>query len=199
MNELPIGNRLARGNKKLADTIGIWSLPAVKTCPNCAECAKTCYARKAEAFRPSVKLGRARNLSPYVERKEALKAAIVAQITRQKIQAVRIHESGDFFDQAYIGFWADIVKSLPAVKFYAYTKTAAMFDFAAICALSNFNLVSSFLPDGCRNYGKAETIIAQAQAQGVPVCPCRKGDTEKVCGSSCTICQTEKFVAFIQH
>lgn len=39
---------LVAGNAKLADNILIFDLPAIPTCMNCAECAATCYAMKAQ-------------------------------------------------------------------------------------------------------------------------------------------------------
>lgn len=37
---------ISKGNAKLDKSICIFSIPAVKTCPNCKDCAKACYARK---------------------------------------------------------------------------------------------------------------------------------------------------------
>jgi hypothetical protein len=36
---------------------------------------------------------------------------------------VRIHVSGDFFNEAYFGAWIDVAKARSATKFYAYTKS----------------------------------------------------------------------------
>jgi len=38
-------------------------------------------------------------------------------------KAVRIHASGDFFNQEYFDMWLDIAKENPTVEFWAYTKS----------------------------------------------------------------------------
>jgi hypothetical protein len=41
--------------------------------------------------------------------------------------AVRIHDSGDFFEAAYLLEWLDIADQFPHILFYAYTKEVLMF------------------------------------------------------------------------
>ena len=41
----------------------------------------------------------------------------------KKAQIVRIHVSGDFFNQKYFNAWARIAKNNPHILFYAYTKS----------------------------------------------------------------------------
>ena len=37
-------------------------------------------------------------------------------------KSVRIHDSGDFFSEGYFKAWMEIMRELPEVKFFAYTK-----------------------------------------------------------------------------
>ena len=40
-----------------------------------------------------------------------------------KCQSVRIHSSGDFFNQKYFDMWLEIAKENPTIEFWAYTKS----------------------------------------------------------------------------
>jgi hypothetical protein len=48
--------------------------------------------------------------------------AHIQQATR-KVKVFRIHVSGDFYSAAYTRKWIQIVKALPEVQFYAYTRS----------------------------------------------------------------------------
>lgn len=58
-----------------------------------------------------------------------------------KIDAVRIHESGDFYNQAYLLKWFMIAMNNPGITFYAYTKSFHL-NFSG--KPSNFVLIASF-------------------------------------------------------
>ena len=49
--------------------------------------------------------------------------AAIADLHRIKNKIVRVHDSGDFFSQAYMNSWFEIAKNFPEKKFYAYTKS----------------------------------------------------------------------------
>ena len=193
-------NRLKRGNQKLAKHIAIFDLPSVKTCPNCAQCAKTCYARKSERRFPVVSKWRNDNyriakLSPAL-----LHDLIIDQVKRQKIRFVRIHSSGDFFSQAYIDRWALIARECPDTRFFAYTKTLELFDFRAFKALKNTALVNSILPDGQINFGSAEFCQAMRKKYGAYTCPATLGKPVR-CGVDCSHCfyPCRRPVVFVKH
>jgi hypothetical protein len=63
------------------------------------------------------------------------------------IQALRIHDSGDFYAPQYIDKWTEIAKAHPDLKFYAYTKShhpklrERLNEFEK---LPNVNIVQSF-------------------------------------------------------
>ncbi len=186
------------GNMKLSKRIAIWSLLAIETCPNCSDCAKTCYAVKAQRQYPSVFQGR-RIRTEYAKNKpDILKHELINELKRLvakgKIDAVRIHGSGDFFAEHYVDMWIEIKKELPSLRFYTYTKT----NFGNKLEAAGINVVRSILPDGNINYGPREQIVKRAKKLNVPVCPVTLG-TAKVCGEDCKMCQTKKYIAFVQH
>jgi hypothetical protein len=58
--------------------------------------------------------------------------------------AVRIHDSGDFYDRDYLERWLEIAYEVPDVLFYAYTKEVTMFKTLSIdAALDNFRFLFS--------------------------------------------------------
>ena len=186
---------MSKGNLKLSKKIKIFNLPAIKTCPNSSQCAKFCYARKAERQYPAVRFARERNLRLAKEAPESLKKQILSKLESGDI--VRIHESGDVFSQAYLDMWFEIVKERPDVRFYTYTKTMDIWDWGKIKSLPNFNVVNS-LPGGLINFGPEQEIKIRAEQTGAFVCPCAPGN-KVVCGETCTACQTNPSVLFVKH
>jgi hypothetical protein len=49
------------------------------------------------------------------------------EINKKKADAVRIHDSGDFYNNEYIEKWVNIAMLNPNVNFYAYTKSIPLF------------------------------------------------------------------------
>ena len=119
---------LQKGNIKLPKQTLIFNLPSGITCPNSTkECRKWCYAKKAERMYPNVLPHRISNLT--ASRKTTFVNKMIAEIISKQYNAklyipnqVRIHESGDFYNQAYFNKWVRIAKKLPKMIFYAYTK-----------------------------------------------------------------------------
>jgi len=62
----------------------------------------------------------ARNIAE--SRKDGFVQRVVAQINRRGIQWIRIHEIGDFYDQAYFDKWIEIARQSPHTKIAAFTK-----------------------------------------------------------------------------
>ena len=107
-----------------------WNLPTGTTCPFALECKVTvdrhtgkfdvykgqyrCYAASAERF-PGVREHRWKNF-------EYVKSGGVPAIP-SKCKSIRIHSSGDFFNQAYFDMWVDLAKNNPDVEMWAYTKS----------------------------------------------------------------------------
>jgi hypothetical protein len=107
-----------------------WNLPTGFTCPMASEClvkvdrfsgkfenksnAYRCYAASAERF-PAVRNHRWDNF-------DFVKGGGVPEIPKD-CKAVRIHMSGDFFNQKYFDMWVKVAKDNPEVEFWAYTKS----------------------------------------------------------------------------
>jgi hypothetical protein len=202
MEDIPLEDlwvSMDKGNKKLAKNITTFNLPAIKSCPNSKDCAKFCYAKKAERIYPSARISRERNFRLAKENLQLLKAKILKNLRKGDI--VRIHESGDFFSQEYLDMWYEVMKERQDVMFYAYTKTEAMWDFSKVKALENFSLVPSIIA-GKINFGPEHEINIRAEELGLPVCPCKKGNDVK-CGIDCKMCMDKNIgpngVLFVQH
>ena len=178
----------ARSNKKLQPNKNtkflIWSLPAIKTCPNaCDACKYWCYAVKSEKAYPDCLPCRERNL-------KATKRADFVEIMTTYIRnaashhtykaakriVVRIHESGDFYSQEYYNAWIEIAKNCSDIKnivFMAYTKSVA---FVKNGPAAPANMVVRFslwndTPDRKGNMlaGSSADDIATAKALNLPV------------------------------
>jgi hypothetical protein len=107
-----------------------WNLPTGTTCPFAMECKVTvdretgkfdihrgqykCYAAGPERF-PGVREHRWKNFE-YVKNKG------IPEIPKG-CNAIRIHASGDFFNQAYFDMWVEVAKQNPNVELWAYTKS----------------------------------------------------------------------------
>lgn len=132
--------KLGRGNAKLHDGVFTFSLPAGFSCPFARACLSKsdpatgrlrdgrhtsvrCYAASMEARRPSVRRARWHNL-------ELLKACRSRdQMTRLLLDSIspfvrllRVHDSGDFWSQAYFDAWVVFATERPDTLLYAYTK-----------------------------------------------------------------------------
>jgi hypothetical protein len=107
-----------------------WNLPTGSTCPFALECKVTvdrftgkfdvnkgqyrCYAASAERF-PSVRNHRWKNF-------ELVRNGGIPKIPTD-CRAIRIHMSGDFFNQRYFDMWVQLAKDNPEIEMWAYTKS----------------------------------------------------------------------------
>lgn len=192
---------LTHGNSKLDPSVAIFDMLAGKTCPNCAQCYRDCYARDGERRYPATFNRRLINSYRALFDLPRLEADICAQIAEQGIRTVRIHSSGDFLSPAYSAMWVRIAEKFPRVAFYTYTKS----PYAP--RGSRINVVDS-LPDGRPNFGEYEEIIPRAKKFNAPICPYRtrqwcadRGIEHKEihCGAQCRACFTERVVFFVKH
>ena len=192
-------NRLVKGNSKLYNIL-IFDLPAVETCLNCNDCKTKCYALKAQRQYTDTRIFRSTNLALFNDSAIQLKYLIVNQLNSTKITTVRIHSSGDFFNQEYINFWEGIVYQFPNIKFYAYTKVAELLDFSKIESLPNFNLISSFVGEYQLNFGSLQYCEMLHTNHDTFICPATKSSDIKFrCGLNCNYCVTKKNVCFVIH
>ena len=133
-------NLLTNGNRELkADGIFTWSLPALAAklstgknmlvCPSAGVCANLCYARSGTYNFSNVKSAHTRNLELILDNPIGWKNRLNDELKTKRYQggkSVRIHDSGDFFSDAYFELWLEIANDNPDVFFYAYTKEVAM-------------------------------------------------------------------------
>jgi hypothetical protein len=149
------------GNAKLSAAIATFSLPAGHSCPGANECLcksdrntgkltdgpenrYRCFSATSEARATNVRVARWRNM-------ELLKAARTVQGMADLIQNslpfgvtyVRLHVSGDFFNETYFKAWLNVAANNPALTFYAYTKSLAFLVKYKNQMPSNFRIVAS--------------------------------------------------------
>lgn len=141
------------GNEKLEYTgrkngcfLFAFGLPAVKTCPFAGECKKVCYASVGNFGFPAVKNRLQDNLEfskskTFVEDTIAELKALVKFANGIPV-VIRLHDSGDFYNVDYVKAWFKIMKAVPEVQFYAYTKSFTLIE-AAGTVPNNFKYIPS--------------------------------------------------------
>lgn len=114
---IPLGN--LRLGRKLIRT---FSIPAGSTCPGKSDlCTKLCYASKGFYLTPDVRRSYLKNLR--ISKTDKFVPLMIEAIRENNTIVFRIHVSGDFYDVIYTRKWIEIVRSLPNVKFFAYTRS----------------------------------------------------------------------------
>lgn len=140
-NQIEIGSELffGEGNAKLGKEVATFSLPAGHTCPFALLCKSSadritgkvtdgkhtqfrCFAASAE-WNKSVRNSRWTNFE-LVKRAKTVKAiaALLETYLPEGYPFIRIHVSGDFFNEVYFLAWLEVARNNPGVTFYAYTK-----------------------------------------------------------------------------
>ena len=115
---------LSPGNSKLGGRRRIWtfSLPSRTSCPGRSPlCERQCYSYHIERRRPSVRQRYERNLR--LSRRPDFVTRMVAFIVGRQVRVVRLHVGGDFPSPAYAHRWLAVMRQLPGVRFYFYTRS----------------------------------------------------------------------------
>ena len=128
----------------------------VNVCPSAGACVKLCYARNGTYQFKNVKQAHVRNLELVLNDLPEFIRLMDEELSGKKFRpngvprltnlrdqlirdewvlswldsggsAVRIHDSGDFFNDAYTLAWLTIAEKFPDVLFYAYTKEVSRF------------------------------------------------------------------------
>lgn len=115
---------LSLGNLKLPKSTAIFNLPAVKTCLNCADCSKFCYALSNQKRFPSCNYSREKNLS--ISKDKNFVSKFNNALKRSKAKTVRYHEAGDVYSAKYLLSLVKIANDNPQVYFYMYTKSTKL-------------------------------------------------------------------------
>ena len=131
--------KFVRGNGKLPKSITIFNLPAGHTCPFAKECLSKahpltgkivdgkhcrfrCYAASAESQYKNARNLRWHNFRLLFRKTTLEMADLLCGSLPKNTTTLRIHESGDFFNQAYFDAWLEVARRNPTILFYAYTK-----------------------------------------------------------------------------
>jgi len=192
---------LSEGNRKCKD-MWIFNLPAVKACPNHASCADTCYALKAQRSYPTARKAREANFRTAKSNLPRLEKFLREKIATNRHRVVRIHESGDFFSQAYIDMWTRVATAFPGIKFFAFTKVYGnpTLGLAKLDRLPNVSIHNSFHRGLFLNYGDHQYIQSLINICGGFICPSSAKDGEPKCNVDCRRCiDGEEGVLFLEH
>ena len=140
MNLLTQNSKLKKTSKSLGLRVFNFGIPAYKsasgklTCPFADACVKFCYAKKG-AYIWS-------NVQPAFEKRYQLSKTddfvnkMNQEIIKKKPDYVRVHDSGDYYSNAYLRKWLAVAIHNPQVRFYSYTNCVSM--------LKNANLPDNY-------------------------------------------------------
>ena len=132
MNLLTQNAKLKETSKKLELKIFNFSIPAYKSvngetiCKYAKDCVKYCYAQKGNYTRYP-KNNELREKKYELTKQSIFIGLMNIEIKKKKADAIRIHDSGDFYSREYLKKWITIANDNPNVNFYAYTKSLPYF------------------------------------------------------------------------
>ena len=139
MELLTQNSKLKKTSKLNGVRVFNFGIPAQDTCLWAGECKKYCYASKGAYIWSNVKPAFERRLE--ATKQDNFPQVMIAEITKRKVDVVRIHDSGDFYSREYLHKWFKIMESLPHVKFYAYSKSLPLLKDEKLP--DNFTLIKS--------------------------------------------------------
>ena len=108
-------------------------------CPFADKCVKYCYAQKGAYSWSNVKPAFEKRYE--ITKQDNFIELMNKEIKRKKVDFLRVHDSGDFYSNAYIQKWFKIANQNPNVNFYAYTKSIPLFKGLSIP--ENFDIIFS--------------------------------------------------------
>ena len=173
------------GNGKLPKHILIFNLPAGHTCPFAKECLSKahpltgkivdgthcrfrCFSASAESQHKTARNSRWHNFNLLFRKTTQEMADLIEASIPTKARLVRVHESGDFFSQAYLDAWLEVARRKPDVVFYAYTKAIPFWLNRLTKILSNFKLTASLggtHDDLAEKHGLKTAYVAFSEAE----------------------------------
>ena len=113
--------KISDGNSKLGKIPNI-SLPPVKACGNCEECAKDCYALKFFRMYPTVRNAWSGNWNCYKKSPVDYWDSIRQYLSKKAPKYFRWHVAGDVVDQDYLDKMSEIARDNPDTTFLVFTK-----------------------------------------------------------------------------
>jgi hypothetical protein len=148
------------GNDKLKKTY-TFSLPAGWSCPGASACLSKadpikggvkdgpnckfrCFAASEEGRLTEVRMIRWHNFNLLRKANSVWEMAhLIADSLPKDAKIVRIHVSGDFYNDAYFQAWLDVACAFPNIIFYAYTKSIPILLKYRAYLPSNFRITAS--------------------------------------------------------
>mgnify|MGYP003654394673 FL=1 len=125
-------NLLTNTNSKIKKTAKLnnvrlyeFNLPAVSSCPWADTCKEICYADKGTFKYPNVQAKYNFNYELTLNG-PAFIEQIQKELTKKRVEYVRIHSSGDFYSMNYLKSWLEIARNNPKIVFYGYTKSVPL-------------------------------------------------------------------------
>ena len=194
--------RISLGNVKLG-TIPQFNLTPVKSCLNCSECQKYCYALKSYRQYPSTRAAWDKNLHVCSNDLDTFKHEMRDFLTIYSPKYFRLHSAGDFFSQDYLDAWIQIIKEFPDITFLAYTKSYDYLKFNDIPG--NFKLFFSIEPNSEMPKEKYHCIKhayieSDNRINNSFVCPATIKEHKKITCDKCLRCfNGNKNVVFNLH
>ena len=130
MNLLTQNSKLKKTSKYFNKRVFNFGLPAYKSstgkvvCRMADQCIKFCYAKKGAYIWSNVAPAFEKRLE--ISMQDNFIDLMVAEIKKKKVDYVRVHDSGDYYDKRYLAKWFKIAELLPNVRFYSYTNEVGM-------------------------------------------------------------------------
>ena len=108
-------------NVRLGPLIHAFNIPAQpEVCVGAsAFCEAVCYARR---FLFQIQHTRHQEHLERTRRQDFM-SSMITEIRNQAVQVLRIHVSGDFYDESYVRSWIWIITKCPQTTFFAYTRS----------------------------------------------------------------------------
>ena len=113
--------KISVGNSKMGKVASV-SLPPIKTCGNCKECAKRCYAKQFYLQYPKVRAAYDNNYELVKENMDLYFQQIDGYINYKNVKLFRWHVSGDILDMNYLLKIIHLAETNPNCKFIIFTK-----------------------------------------------------------------------------
>lgn len=130
--------KISLGNTKMGKIPSV-SLPPIKSCGNCNDCAKHCYAMKAYRQYPLTKAAYDNNYKLATENREQYFSDIREYLKKNKPKYFRWHTAGDILDLKYLFEMNRIATEFKKTKFLCFTKMYGLVD--------EFLFVRNFAPN----------------------------------------------------
>ena len=130
MELLTQNSKLKKTSKHFDKRVFNFGLPAYKSntgkvvCRMADKCKKFCYAKKGAYIWSNVSPAFEKRLQ--ISMQDNFVDLMVAEIKKKKVEYVRVHDSGDYYDKRYLAKWFKIAELLPNVRFYSYTNEIGM-------------------------------------------------------------------------